>query len=83
MYSCGTNSYHQLGQHPTPDHCLVPKPINCKTVKGRNIIGICAGRFHSVLHTSTAAFTCGLNAGQLGKGMKSLNFFKQFYMILE
>ncbi|XP_060567937.1 inhibitor of Bruton tyrosine kinase-like [Ruditapes philippinarum] len=81
VYSCGTNSCHQLGQHPTPDLCLVPKPINCKTIKGRNIIGICAGRFHTVLHTSTAAFTCGLNAGQLGhakpKGDRKISQLRQ------
>jgi t-SNARE complex subunit (syntaxin) len=38
-----------------------------KILKGREIKGICAGRYHSVVYTNNAVFTCGLNAGQLGK----------------
>ena len=31
------------------------------------MVGICAGRFHTVLYTKDGVFTFGLNAGQLGK----------------
>ncbi|XP_076077944.1 inhibitor of Bruton tyrosine kinase-like [Mytilus galloprovincialis] len=64
VYSCGLNESHQLGQ--TVKKSLLPKPINGKVLKGKQIKGICAGRFHSVVYTNHAVFTCGLNAGQLG-----------------
>lgn len=66
VYSCGLNEYHQLGQSPAPEKCLVPKQVNPKMLKGRIVIGICAGRFHTVLNTRDSVFTFGLNAGQLG-----------------
>lgn len=37
-----------------------------KHMKGRVVIGVCAGRLHSVLYTADGVFTCGLNAGHLG-----------------
>ncbi|CAC5394250.1 unnamed protein product [Mytilus coruscus] len=64
VYSCGLNESHQLVQ--TTKKSLLPKPINGKILKGKQIKGICAGRFHSVVYTDSAVFTCGLNAGQLG-----------------
>ena len=36
-------------------------------LKGKIIIGVCAGRFHTVLYTRNSVFTFGLNAGQLGE----------------
>ena len=38
-----------------------------KTLKGRTVIGVAAGRFHTVLWTREAVYTMGLNGGQLGK----------------
>lgn len=38
-----------------------------KTLKGRTVIGVAAGRFHTVLWTREAVYTTGLNGGQLGK----------------
>lgn len=38
-----------------------------KTLKGRTVIGVTAGRFHTVLWTREAVYTMGLNGGQLGK----------------
>ena len=38
-----------------------------KLWKGKCIIGAAAGRYHSVLFTRKEVFSCGLNAGQLGK----------------
>lgn len=36
-------------------------------MKGRMVIGVAAGRFHTVLWTKEAVYTMGLNGGQLGK----------------
>lgn len=38
-----------------------------KTLKGRTVIGVAAGKFHTVLWTREAVYTMGLNGGQLGK----------------
>lgn len=35
-------------------------------LKGRTVIGVAAGRFHTVLWTREAVYTMGLNGGQLG-----------------
>lgn len=43
------------------------KQIQAKYLKGRTIIGVAAGRFHTVLWTREAVYTLGLNGGQLGK----------------
>uniref|UniRef100_A0A3B5MT57 Inhibitor of Bruton agammaglobulinemia tyrosine kinase n=1 Tax=Xiphophorus couchianus TaxID=32473 RepID=A0A3B5MT57_9TELE len=37
-----------------------------KMLKGRAVIGVAAGRFHTVLWTREAVYTVGLNGGQLG-----------------
>lgn len=72
VYSCGLNDSYQIGQ--SVKKSLLPKPMIGKLWKGRQIKGICAGRFHSVVYTDNAVFTCGLNAGQLGhpKGQDKL-----------
>ena len=41
--------------------------MNMKLLKGRDILGVCAGRFHSVVYTADGVYTCGLNAGQIGQ----------------
>ena len=41
--------------------------MNVKLLKGRDILGGCAGRFHSVVYTADGVYTCGLNAGQIGQ----------------
>ncbi|KAL3883749.1 hypothetical protein ACJMK2_029983 [Sinanodonta woodiana] len=66
VYSCGLNDCHQLGQFPAPDKSLVPKQVYAKVFKGKSILGVCTGRFHTVIYTSDAVFTFGINAGQLG-----------------
>ena len=43
--------------------------VNSKNLKGKTIKGVCVGRFHTVLYTSDAVYTCGLNAGQLGEDL--------------
>ncbi|XP_027457406.1 inhibitor of Bruton tyrosine kinase isoform X5 [Zalophus californianus] len=40
--------------------------MQAKYLKGRTIIGVAAGRFHTVLWTREAVYTMGLNGGQLG-----------------
>ncbi|KAL4233187.1 hypothetical protein ACF0H5_007871 [Mactra antiquata] len=81
VYSCGMNMCHQLGQFPPPEQCLVPRIINSKTIKGKQVIGISTGRFHTIVYTSSAVFSCGLNAGQLGhpkpKGDRKISQLKQ------
>eukprot|EP00794_Sanderia_malayensis_P000400 gene400-1034_t len=66
VYSFGLNTYHQLGHHPAPTQCLIPKMITHKSLKGKISIGIAAARFHSAIFTKNELFTFGLNAGQLG-----------------
>lgn len=38
-----------------------------KALKGRTVVGVAAGRFHTVLWTREAVYTMGLNGGQLGE----------------
>ncbi|KAI4904062.1 hypothetical protein NFI96_033883 [Prochilodus magdalenae] len=66
VYTFGLNTYHQLGLAPPPAASQVPKQVTSKSLKGRNVIGVAAGRFHTVLWTRDAVYTVGLNGGQLG-----------------
>uniref|UniRef100_A0A674JAE2 Inhibitor of Bruton tyrosine kinase n=1 Tax=Terrapene triunguis TaxID=2587831 RepID=A0A674JAE2_9SAUR len=66
VYTFGLNTYHQLGILPPPPHCSVPRQVQAKNLKGRMVIGVAAGRFHTVLWTREAVYTMGLNGGQLG-----------------
>ncbi|XP_060778288.1 inhibitor of Bruton tyrosine kinase isoform X2 [Neoarius graeffei] len=65
VYSFGLNTYHQLGLTP-PAASQVPKQVTSKSLKGKNVVGVAAGRFHTVLWTRDAVYTVGLNGGQLG-----------------
>lgn len=38
-----------------------------KSWKGKAIVGAGAGRYHSVFFTRNEVYSCGLNAGQLGR----------------
>ncbi|KFM65426.1 Inhibitor of Bruton tyrosine kinase, partial [Stegodyphus mimosarum] len=66
VWSCGLNLYHQLGHVPPVEKLLIPKPLSLKFLKGKEIIGVRAARFHSVMYTKDCVYTFGLNAGQLG-----------------
>ncbi|XP_067126093.1 inhibitor of Bruton tyrosine kinase [Centruroides vittatus] len=66
VWTCGLNTYHQLGHVPPPERVLCPRPITLKLIKNQEFIGVCAARYHTVLFTNDAVFTFGLNAGQLG-----------------
>ncbi|XP_072250913.1 inhibitor of Bruton tyrosine kinase isoform X2 [Leuresthes tenuis] len=66
VYTFGLNTFHQLGLAPPPASAHVPKQVFSKTLKGRTVIGVAAGRFHTVLWTREAVYTIGLNGGQLG-----------------
>ncbi|XP_017908403.1 PREDICTED: inhibitor of Bruton tyrosine kinase isoform X1 [Capra hircus] len=66
VYTFGLNIFHQLGLIPPPSSCNVPRQMQAKYLKGRTIIGVAAGRFHTVLWTREAVYTMGLNGGQLG-----------------
>ncbi|CAN9514113.1 unnamed protein product [Ophioblennius macclurei] len=66
VYTFGLNTFHQLGLAPPPASAHVPKQVFSKTLKGRMVIGVAAGRFHTVLYTREAVYTIGLNGGQLG-----------------
>ncbi|XP_052043681.1 inhibitor of Bruton tyrosine kinase isoform X2 [Apodemus sylvaticus] len=66
VYTFGLNTFHQLGIIPPPASCNVPRQIQAKYLKGRTIIGVAAGRFHTVLWAREAVYTLGLNGGQLG-----------------
>uniref|UniRef100_A0A667G3V3 Inhibitor of Bruton tyrosine kinase n=1 Tax=Lynx canadensis TaxID=61383 RepID=A0A667G3V3_LYNCA len=66
VYTFGLNIFHQLGIIPPPSSCNVPRQMQAKYLKGRTVIGVAAGRFHTVLWTREAVYTMGLNGGQLG-----------------
>ncbi|KAM9241283.1 inhibitor of Bruton tyrosine kinase isoform 3-T3 [Leptosomus discolor] len=66
VYTFGLNTFHQLGILPPPPNCSVPRQVQAKNLKGRMVIGVAAGRFHTVLWTKEAVYTMGLNGGQLG-----------------
>ncbi|XP_057690335.1 inhibitor of Bruton tyrosine kinase isoform X2 [Corythoichthys intestinalis] len=66
VYTFGLNTFHQLGLTPPPASAHVPKQVFSKTLRGRAVIGVAAGRFHTVLWTKDAVYTMGLNGGQLG-----------------
>ncbi|XP_040595587.1 inhibitor of Bruton tyrosine kinase isoform X2 [Mesocricetus auratus] len=66
VYTFGLNIFHQLGIIPPPSSCNVPRQIQAKYLKGKTVIGVAAGRFHTVLWTREAVYTFGLNGGQLG-----------------
>ncbi|XP_055965774.1 inhibitor of Bruton tyrosine kinase isoform X2 [Sorex fumeus] len=66
VYTFGLNIFHQLGITPPPSSCNVPRQMQAKYLKGKTIIGVAAGRFHTVLWTRDAVYTMGLNGGQLG-----------------
>ncbi|KAG5881388.1 hypothetical protein JTB14_012005 [Gonioctena quinquepunctata] len=63
IYTCGLNTYQVLGHSPPPERLLFPKPIKHLS---NEILGVCAGQYHSVAWGPTALYTWGLNAGQLG-----------------
>eukprot|EP00057_Strongylocentrotus_purpuratus_P003160 XP_003726055.1 PREDICTED: inhibitor of Bruton tyrosine kinase [Strongylocentrotus purpuratus] len=79
VMSCGENAYLQLGHSTIGQKCLLPKTLASKTLKNKEIRGIAAGRFHTVVYTREAVFTLGLNAGQLGhnKGEKCIGSLHQ------
>lgn len=67
VLSCGSNFYHQLGINPPPEHIYTPKVLTWhKDNRDTVITGIDTGKYHSVIWTSHALYTFGLNAGQLG-----------------
>uniref|UniRef100_A0A8D0CM64 Inhibitor of Bruton tyrosine kinase n=1 Tax=Scleropages formosus TaxID=113540 RepID=A0A8D0CM64_SCLFO len=66
VYTFGLNTFHQLGLTLPATSSHVPKQVFCKALKGRIVIGVAAGRFHTVLWTRDALYTMGLNGGQLG-----------------
>ncbi|XP_067841019.1 inhibitor of Bruton tyrosine kinase isoform X1 [Heptranchias perlo] len=66
VYAFGLNTYNQLGIVPPPASSSVPRQVQSKTLKGRTVIGVAVGRFHTVLWTREALYTMGLNGGQLG-----------------
>jgi hypothetical protein len=45
---------------------IVRVQMNAKSLRGYQIIGACARRFHTVVWSLDSVFTFGLNAGQLG-----------------
>ncbi|XP_061677249.1 inhibitor of Bruton tyrosine kinase isoform X2 [Syngnathoides biaculeatus] len=66
VYTFGLNTFYQLGLAPPPASAHVPKQVFSKILKGRTIIGVAAGKFHTVLWTKDSVYTMGLNGGQLG-----------------
>nr|KAG5696780.1 hypothetical protein BaRGS_012803 [Batillaria attramentaria] len=87
VYSWGDNSNFTLG-HANEQRRTMPEAVdtfrrvnisvtqlNLKILKGKPVLGVCAGRFHTVVYTGDGIYTCGLNAGQIGhpKGERCQN----------
>lgn len=51
-------------------------------LKGRAVIGVAAGRFHTVLWTREAVYTVGLNGGQLGKALALKHSYLQMHNVI-
>lgn len=87
VYCCGLNDFHQLGVPATGDKgitkYLVPTKMNLKVLKGKAILGVCAGRYHSVIYTADGLYTCGLNAGQLGHLKAGEKYQSQVRMVTQ
>ncbi|XP_019628197.1 PREDICTED: inhibitor of Bruton tyrosine kinase-like [Branchiostoma belcheri] len=66
VFSFGLNYCHQLGVLPAPKFSSTPRQVAPRYLKNKRIKGVAAGRFHTVLWTDDAVYTCGLNAGHLG-----------------
>eukprot|EP00058_Branchiostoma_floridae_P018798 XP_002604287.1 hypothetical protein BRAFLDRAFT_59895 [Branchiostoma floridae] len=66
VFSFGLNYCHQLGVQPAPKFSTTPRQVAPKYLRNKHIKGVAAGRFHTVLWTDDAVYTCGLNAGHLG-----------------
>ncbi|XP_062896415.1 inhibitor of Bruton tyrosine kinase isoform X2 [Mobula hypostoma] len=66
VYAFGLNTYNQLGLVPPPASSSLPRQVQPKNLKGRTVIGVAVGRFHTVLWTKDALYTMGLNGGHLG-----------------
>ena len=67
MYSCGQNSYGELGHQHTQERYT---PERVDYLVGRNIVEVAAGNEHTAVLTDTGdVFTCGYNdSGQCGVG---------------
>ena len=67
MYTCGQNSYGELGQRHTEERFF---PEKVDFMVGRNIVCVAAGNEHTAVLTDTGeVFTCGYNdSGQCGVG---------------
>ncbi len=84
MYTCGENSYHQLGHLPPPPRLLAPAPVGGRGTGGLKLpsaVGVAAGRYHSIFWTEETLYTWGLNAGQLGHLKVSASFVFCFFII--
>ena len=53
--------------------------VQMKLRKGKYMIGAAAGRYHSVFFTRNEVYSCGLNAGQLGKAR--VDSFTVYYVL--
>lgn len=64
----GLNTHHVLGLSPPPDNVLEPHRLPMRYLEDLKDtpLGVCAGRFHSVIWSRKEILTFGLNAGQLG-----------------
>lgn len=64
----GLNEHHVLGLSPPPSHVLEPQRLSMKSIQDLKSppLGVCAGRFHSVVWSRHEILTFGMNAGQLG-----------------
>lgn len=64
----GLNTHHVLGISPPPTHALEPQRLSMNFLESLKSppLGVCAGRFHSVIWSNREILTFGLNAGQLG-----------------
>ncbi|KNC85432.1 hypothetical protein SARC_02382 [Sphaeroforma arctica JP610] len=70
VYTCGTNSHHQLGHYGLEIDDVVPELRIVKSFKNTSfedgVISIAAGPMHTVCATLESVYTFGRNLGHLG-----------------
>ena len=69
IFTFGLNDFNQLGHSPSAPFVkssLTPNLVYSKNIKNKNITGVTAARFHTVVYGEREVYVFGTNGGQLG-----------------
>lgn len=78
VYAAGSNKHLQLGMKNVDVSTTFKEiPVDRTEIDFRNMLGVIACDFHSVIVSQSGVFVCGLNVGQFGGIQEvSLYFFR-------